>query len=272
MGKIRKPAVAGTFYPDDESQLKKLILNYLRSDKPGPNPPKAVIVPHAGYIYSGSIAGTAYDLIARTCKYVRRVVLIGPSHFVPISGIALSTADAFETPLGNIPIDKKAYQKITEEDGVLYSDQAHKEEHSLEVQLPFLQMVLGDFTLVPLAVGCIEEEKVANVLELLWGGPETLIVVSSDLSHFSNYEVAKKIDQVTAQAIETLKPENVQHSEACGAYGIRGFLKAAQAHHMKAETLDLRNSGDTAGDKDRVVGYGSFAFNERITYGAPQSG
>ena len=221
--------------------------------------PKAVIVPHAGYAYSGAVAGSAYARLAAGRDVIRRVVLFGPTHRVPIRGLALPSARAFATPLGNIDVDRAAVAAALALPCVCESDAAHAFEHSLEVQLPFLQTVLGEFTIVPFAVGDATPQEVADVIRLLWGGSETLIVVSSDLSHYHGYAEARAIDRATANDVLALSP-TLDHEQACGATPINGLLLCARERGMRPELLDLRNSGDTAGDKSRVVGYASFAF------------
>ena len=257
---IRKPAVAGMFYPDDPAELREMVSTFLRQTKPGGEVPKAVIVPHAGYIYSGPIAASAYAQVAPARGKIKRVVLLGPSHRVPFQGLAAAGNDAFATPLGNVPIDKKAIELIKELPHVEILDAVHVMEHSLEVQLPFLQEVLGEFSLVPLAVGEANSDEVAEVLEQLWGGSETLIVISSDLSHYHDYGTAGKMDRATSKAIELLKPEDIDDDHACGRIPILGLLVAAKKHGLRAKTVDLRNSGDTAGPRDQVVGYGAYVF------------
>jgi MEMO1 family protein len=257
---IRKPAVAGMFYPTDPVELHEMISTFLKQAKSGGKAPKAVIVPHAGYIYSGPIAASAYALVALARGTIKRVVLLGPSHRVPFRGLATTGADAFATPLGNVPIDKEAIARIRELPQVEILDAAHAMEHSLEVQLPFLQEALGEFGLTPLAVGEASSDEVAEVLESLWGGQETLIVISSDLSHYHEYETASKMDKATSKAIEALKPEDIQYDDACGRIPIAGLLVAAKKHGLRAKTVDLRNSGDTAGPRDKVVGYGAYVF------------
>lgn len=227
--------------------------------------PKAMIVPHAGYIYSGPTAAIAYAQLAAARKIIRRVVLLGPVHRVAVRGLTLPGVDAFETPLGNIELDQDAIAAISKLPQVMISPAAHAQEHSLEVQLPFLQTVLDDFKLVPLAVGDATAEEVAAVLDLLWGGPETLIVISSDLSHFLPYYVAQSIDQETVQNILDLHGP-LTHEQACGGTPINGLMVAAERHHLRPQFLDYRNSGDTAGDKNRVVGYASIAFIEDDRY------
>ena len=223
--------------------------------------PKAIIVPHAGYIYSGQTAAIAYARLSASRKTINRVVLLGPVHRVAVRGLALPGVDAFETPLGNVELDQDAVASIRNMPQVTVSAAAHALEHSLEVQLPFLQTVLENFKLVPLAVGDATAAEVAAVLDVLWGGEETLIVISSDLSHFLPYYVAQSVDQETVQSILDLHGP-ISHDQACGGTPINGFLMAADRHHLRPQLLDYRNSGDTAGDKNRVVGYASFAFME----------
>ncbi len=257
---IRKPAVAGAFYPADPAELHSMVAGFLESAKPADTPPKAVIVPHAGYIYSGPIAGSAYAQIAAARGKIKRVVLLGPSHRVPFTGLAISRADAFATPLGNVPLDHGAIEELRDLPQVRVLEPAHAMEHSIEVQIPFLQEVLGDFKLVPLAVGEATAEEVAEVIERLWGGPETLIVISSDLSHYHDYKTARKMDEATSKAIEALAPGEIDFDQACGRIPVSGLLLAARRHGLHAKTVDLRNSGDTAGPRDQVVGYGAYVF------------
>jgi len=261
--KIRRPAVAGAFYPADSEVLSRDLAEMLEqsvADAPAPAFPKIVIVPHAGYIYSGPVAASAYDRLCPARGIATRVVLLGPAHRVPVRGLALPGAGEFETPLGRIPIDAAAVESIRGFAQVAESPQAHALEHSLEVQLPFLQRVLGEFALVPLVVGEATAEEVAQVLERLWGGTETVIVISSDLSHYLSYDDARRIDGVTARAIVGLDT-GISHEQACGATPVAGALLVARRHGLTARLLDLRNSGDTAGGKARVVGYASFAFS-----------
>ncbi|MGE0082501.1 MAG: AmmeMemoRadiSam system protein B [Thiohalomonadaceae bacterium] len=257
---IREPAVAGTFYPADAETLRAEVRRYLgeaRTDAPAP---KAIIAPHAGYVYSGPVAASAYARLAAARDTVRRVVLLGPSHRVGFRGLAVSTAGAFRTPLGDIPVDE-VVKKLLAFPQVRELDQAHALEHSLEVQLPFLQETLGSFTLVPLVVGDADPEEVAEVLEFLWGGPETLVVISSDLSHYHDYQTARAMDQATSRAIESLAAEALHYEDACGRTPVQGLLHLARRHGFHIETVDLRNSGDTAGPRDRVVGYGAYVLD-----------
>jgi AmmeMemoRadiSam system protein B len=259
---IRPAAVAGTFYPRDAAELSAAVTACLAEPTPAQaRGPKAIIAPHAGYIYSGPIAGSAYAQLASRAGAIRRVVLAGPAHRVYVPGVAASTARAFATPLGSVPLELEAIEAIRALPFVEASDRAHALEHSLEVHLPFLQSVLGDFTLVPLVVGDAAPREVASLFAKLWGGPETLVVVSSDLSHYLSYEAARARDGGTARAIvaldATLEPE-----DACGCAPINGLLTLARERGLAARLVDLRNSGDTAGGRDQVVGYGAFAFDE----------
>jgi len=258
---IRPAAVAGMFYPGDRRSLAADIRRMLEATQPAPLRPKALIVPHAGYIYSGPVAASAYVLLKDLREIIRRVVLLGPVHRVWVQGLALPAVDAFETPLGVVSLDETAMARLLQLPQVEVNEAAHAWEHSLEVHLPFLQTVLKDFALVPLAVGGATPEQVAEALELTWGGDETLIVVSSDLSHYLPYDQARHSDQTTAQAIMDLHSDLVGE-QACGAHPINGLMLAARRHHLVAHLLDLRNSGDTAGDKSRVVGYAAFALTE----------
>jgi AmmeMemoRadiSam system protein B len=262
MSPARKPAVAGLFYPSDPSKLRAMIRRDLAACEASGAAPKAIIAPHAGYIYSGPIAASAYARLALGREKLQRVILLGPSHRVPFRGLAASSADAFETPLGDVPLDRPAIDGLLQMPQVRLLDAAHAQEHSLEVQVPFLQVILGAFNLVPLAVGEAEPEEVAEVLLSVWGGEETAVVVSSDLSHYHDYETARRLDEATSRAIETLRPEDIEYEDACGRAPVNGLLRVARARGLRATTLDLRNSGDTAGSRDRsrVVGYGAYAF------------
>lgn len=264
---IRVAAVAGQFYPGDAELLARQVQALLAATaqpKSQDATPKALIVPHAGYIYSGPVAASAYARLRALRGTIQRVVLLGPVHRVPVRGLALPGTQAFETPLGQISIDREAVDRLRMRQ-ITISAAAHALEHSLEVQLPFLQQVLGDFKIVPLAVGDATPEEVAEVIEALWGGPETLIVVSSDLSHYLPYQAAQHIDRQTCAAIARLQTLD-SHEQACGAAPVNGLLLAARRHHLRPRLLDLRNSGDTAGDRERVVGYAAFAFSEKTEH------
>lgn len=264
MHSIREPAVAGMFYPADPRELRGMVSDFLVHTPPAAaSAPKAIIAPHAGYIYSGPVAATAYARLTPARATIHRVVLLGPSHRVGFHGIAYSGADTFRTPLGDIAVDTQAIARIAALPQVHRLDQAHLLEHSLEVHLPFLQELIDDFKLVPLVVGDAGPEQVAEVLEALWGGPETTIVISSDLSHYHDYATARRLDAATCHAIEALDPQRIGHHDACGRHPVNGLLLLARRKGLAVTTLDLRNSGDTAGPRDHVVGYGAWAFDER---------
>jgi AmmeMemoRadiSam system protein B len=261
---VRAPAVAGTFYPGESRELAQAVAQMLGTaahDAPERAAPKALIAPHAGYIYSGPVAASVYALLAPARSRITRVVLLGPTHRVAMRGLALPGCSAFATPLGAVEIDTAAVEMLRKLPQVTESAQAHALEHSLEVHVPFLQTVFEKFKLVPLAVGNASAQEVAAVLETLWGGPETLIVVSSDLSHYLPYGDAQAVDRATAKAILALAAD-ISHEQACGATPVTGLTHVARARGLKPELIDLRNSGDTSGDKLRVVGYGAFAFYE----------
>jgi AmmeMemoRadiSam system protein B len=262
MQTIRPTAVAGLFYPGSALQLAREVRALLDRVQPGhPLAPKALIAPHAGYVYSGPIAASAYAALEPVAHKIRRVVLLGPTHRVAIRGMALPGATAFATPLGEVPVDQDGVHAIADLPQVSTHPLAHAQEHSLEVQLPFLQAVLSDFTVLPLAVGWASAEEVAEVLDRLWGGEETLIVVSSDLSHYLPYELAMVEDRSTADAILELR-QPISHDQACGGTPINGLILAARRYGLIPHLIDLRNSGDTAGSRDGVVGYAAFAFTE----------
>ncbi len=275
--KVRVPAVAGMFYPADPDELRTQIEGFLAEVelRKGPSP-KAIIVPHAGTIYSGPIAASAYAQILPAG--IERVVLLGPSHRVPLQGLAASSAELWRTPLGDVPLKRPVLSGVEGIDLIPVNDAAHELEHSLEVQLPFLQVILGrdrspsgprtvrrtvpTFKLIPLVVGDATQEEVADVLAALWGGPETLIVISSDLSHYMSYRTGRAMDTAASKAIVELDSRGLDFDNACGLVPIAGLLHLARQKGMRAELLDLRSSGDTAGPKDQVVGYGAFGFYE----------
>ncbi|MBI3304492.1 MAG: AmmeMemoRadiSam system protein B [Deltaproteobacteria bacterium] len=262
MSTIRHPAVAGTFYPAHAQKLRTMIAQYLKAAHASGPPPKALIAPHAGYIYSGPVAASAYAHLAEARGTITRVVLLGPAHRVAFMGLTASSVEAFATPLGTVAVDRQALAQVLTLPQVQVLDEAHALEHSLEAHLPFLQEVLGDFTLVPLLVGEATPEEVGEVLDVLWDGPETLIVISSDLSHYYDYDTARRLDQATSRAIETLRPQDIYSEQACGRHPINGLLYAARKYGLHVKTVDLRNSGDTAGPRDQVVGYGAYVFTD----------
>ena len=261
MQNTRSAAVAGMFYPGDTDVLAHDVRAMLATSHPSELNPKALIVPHAGYIYSGAIAASAYAALKNIAPRIRRVVLLGPTHRVAVRGLALPDTNAFATPLGIVQIDLAAAQAIEHLPQVTANASAHEQEHSLEVQLPFLQSMLPDFKLLPLAVGMATPEEVAEVLEVLWGGDETLIVISSDLSHYLPYSTAQRVDNETVQSILKLH-QPIAHDRACGGTPVSGLIVAAKKHHLTPHLLDLRNSGDTAGSRDQVVGYAAIAFTQ----------
>jgi len=261
---IRPPAVAGMFYPADKDTLHHDVQHYLQQATNNTDTliaPKAIVVPHAGYIFSGPIAASAYRQLIPLKDKINRVVLLGPCHRIAFQGLAAPEATSFNTPLGNIPIDQDSIQQLTDLPQLIISEQAHRDEHSLEVQLPFLQEVLDDFSLIPLVVGDTSQQQVAEVIEKLWGDEHTLIVISSDLSHYHDYQQAQQLDQSTSNAITNLQPELIDYEDACGRNGLKGMLAVAQHKQLSVNLLDLRNSGDTAGDKERVVGYGAYVIH-----------
>ncbi len=258
--RIRPATVAGRFYPDDPGELQREIAADMPAIDAATLCPKALIVPHAGYVYSGPVAGSGYARLLPFRETIKRVVLLGPSHHVGFRGLAVSSAEAFATPLGEIPIDRASVEQLLQLPQVTELDAAHASEHSLEVHLPFLQSVLDRFVLVPIVVGQSTAEDVAKVIDLLWGGDETLFVISSDLSHFHDWTTAKRIDQQTADLICERNFEELTPQRACGYLPVSGMLLVARERNLPVELLDLRNSGDTAGNRNRVVGYGSFAI------------
>ena len=262
--KVRPAAVAGSFYPAVPRRLEAEVRGHLAAaDPPRGRCPKALVAPHAGYIYSGPVAGSAFRQLEPWRGAIARVVLLGPSHFVPFGGLALPSAQAFTTPLGDLPVAADAASRLAGLPQVVVADAPHDREHALEVELPFLQVALERFELVPLVVGEAEAEEVAAVLDRLWGGAETLIVVSTDLSHYRDYATAAALDRSTADAIVALDVEGIAAGAACGRNPLRGLLLAARRRGLEVAELDLRSSGDTAGGGDRsarVVGYGAFAL------------
>lgn len=262
--RTRPPAVAGLFYPENANELRRDVIGYIDACSPratAAGPPKALIVPHAGYQYSGPVAGCAYRQLHDWSASVHHVVLIGPSHRVPLRGLAVPSVDLFATPLGDVPVNAAGRRRLLELGLVGISDVAHAAEHSLEVQLPFLQVSLEDFDILPITVGIASPEQVAQVIDAMWGGPDTLVLVSSDLSHYHTWGEARQLDAETTRAIIERRGD-LPHESACGACGINALIQVANRRDLTFELLDLRNSGDTAGDRSRVVGYGSYALHE----------
>lgn len=263
MKRTRKPAVAGSFYPSDPGALRSTVDGLLADAKneAGP-PPRALVAPHAGYVYSGPVAASAYAQLRPHRDRYRRVVLLGPAHRAAVRGLALPGADAFETPLGEVPLDVAAIAALRHP--ALTTDvNAHRHEHCLEVQLPFLQRVLEGFLLAPLLVGAARPDEVADVIDALWDGPTTLVIVSTDLSHYLPWDEAARRDRATCAAIEALDSGGLRSDDACGAAPLKGLLLAAARRGLAVRTLDLRNSGDTAGGRAQVVGYGAWALLEK---------
>ena len=259
---VRPSAVAGTFYPSDPEELRRDVdAHLIATAADGSATPKALIVPHAGYAYSGPTAGAAYARLRHVRTLIKRVVLLGPAHRAWVDGLAASSADGFETPLGVVPLDDELRSIAVSRARVRIDDSAHAAEHSIEVQLPFLQRSLDDFRILPLVVGDAGVAEVAAVLDAVWGGDETLLIVSSDLSHYHTYEAARRLDARTAAAIVAADVGAISDDDACGASPMRGLLASAARHGLEAHLIDLRNSGDTAGDRDRVVGYGAFVLS-----------
>ncbi|MGV6818002.1 MAG: AmmeMemoRadiSam system protein B [Thiotrichales bacterium] len=261
---IRPAAVAGMFYPENqaelEAELKHMLQHAEQHRPPITKQPKAIIVPHAGYVYSGQTAADAYIWLKPFADKIKRVVLLGPAHRVGFSGIACPDATHFETPLGMIPLDLESLERARTIEGVGILAEAHRQEHSLEVQLPFLQSLLGQFTLAPFVVGDAPEQLTASLISLLWCDEETLIVVSSDLSHYLDYQTASQRNANTVANIESFHGERIGPYDACGAYPLRGLLRVAGDKHLKIKRVSMCNSGDVTGDKSQVVGYASFVL------------
>jgi len=260
---VRTPIAAGTFYPEDPDELRQTVQDLLAEAEAASGEtslPKAMIVPHAGYSYSGPIAATAYARLKRGRDRIRRVVLLGPAHRVMFRGLAASSAECFATPLGHLYVDREAIDTALQLESVQVLDEAHLPEHSLEVHIPFLQETLGDVTIAPFLVGNAEIKEIVELLELLWGGEETLIIVSSDLSHYHDYETCRRLDEETSEAIVSARPELLRPEGACGYRAIAALITQATRHNLGPRLIDLRNSGDTSSHRDRVVGYGAYIF------------
>ena len=250
------------FYPGSAGTLKATVERHLEPAPASGPVPRALVVPHAGYVYSGPVAGKAYSRIVPAYNTIRTVLLLGPSHRIPFRGLALSSASAFRTPLGLVPVERKLCDTLSALSAVYVFDAAHAQEHSLEVQLPFLQVVLANFSIVPVVTGEATAADVAQLIEAFWPTPASLVIISTDLSHYLTYEQARATDESTARAIESFAADEIDTYDACGAVGLRGMLLFAKRQGLTVERIDARNSGDTAGPKDRVVGYGAFAFYE----------
>jgi hypothetical protein len=261
MNHIREPAVAGTFYPARGRELHDMLDALMAAAADEQTPPKAMILPHAGYIYSGPVAATGYARLRSVARSVHRVIVMGPSHRVAFHGLAVPDDSVFRTPLGDIPLDTATIQMLRSLPQVRVDNEVHRLEHSIEVHLPFLQEVLEHFELVPIVVGDAAPAEVSEVIATLWDGPETLLIVSSDLSHYHDYETATRLDRATSDAIEALTFEKIGYEHACGRNPVSGLLLYARQQGLSVETLDLRNSGDTAGPRDQVVGYGTYVIN-----------
>jgi AmmeMemoRadiSam system protein B len=257
--KVRPPAVAGSFYPREANELKAYVRDLLPRPAPLPGGLCGVVAPHAGYMYSGSVAGKAFAPVIALRELVRRVLLIGPPHYVPVAGIAAPSSQAFATPLGKVSVDLDAIQALIEAGLVHIDDAAHAPEHALEVELPFLQVVLASFTIVPLLVGRVPPQQTAAVIAALMDG-QTLLAVSTDLSHYLEDRTARARDLASATTIERLDFTRLGPGDACGFSALNGALCAAAERSWIATRLDLRNSGDASGDRSRVVGYGAWAL------------
>ena len=259
--RVRPPAVAGLFYPADPGELRAAVEQALAAAPAAAGPvAKAIVAPHAGYAYSGLVAASAYARVTPARGRITRVVLLGPAHRAPGAAVVASGWDAFATPLGLVRVDVERRDALVAAGSVAVDDDAHAGEHSLEVQLPFLQVALGDVAVLPLAVGHVDARQVAEVLEAVWGGDETLVVVSTDLSHYHDHQTATELDRRTAAAVVAGRPDRLGPYDACGVVPLQGLLVAAAPHNLHVELLDLRTSADTAGDPGRVVGYGAFAL------------
>ncbi len=263
---MRPAAVCGLFYPGEPEVLRQTVHRLLRQARVPSlrqvHPPKGLIVPHAGYEYSGPIAATGYAVLQPWRGKFSRVVLLGTSHYADVQGAVFCPCESYETPLGPFPVEVDTLERLHQRGLAQPHAAAHRREHSLEVQLPFLHEVLGPVPLVPLTMGRCSQQEAAQVVEMLWNGPDSLLVLSTDLSHYLPYDLAQKTDHQTAQAIQGLQPEALDPQDACGFYALRGLLAAARQHRCTVQAVDLRNSGDTAGGRGEVVGYGSFVLWE----------
>ena len=263
---VHPPQVAGLFYPGGRDECAEMVMHCLGRARPAPPmAPKVIVAPHAGHVYSGEVAATVFAPLAARRRTIRRVVVAGPAHRAGFEGLATTSADAWATPLGAVPVDWEAMQPLLTMPDFRVLDAAFTGEHSLEVHLPFLQRVLGGFTIVPILVGGASHAQVGRALARVWGGPETLILVSTDLSHFHDYETARRLDRATARRVELMRPGEIDGEGACGHRPLGGALERARALDLRVTALDVRNSGDTRGGRDRVVGYGAFAMEYTAT-------
>lgn len=258
---VRKPAVAGTFYPEDGAELHEMVQRFLREGHAASTPPRAVIAPHAGYIYSGPIAGSAFSGWQALREKIQRVVIAGPSHRLAFEGIATPGVKYFATPLGLVEVDREAIKKLSALPQVIESEAAHRHEHSIETHLPFLQETVAEFHIVPLLIGDASPIEIAQVFTVFWNDPGTVFSISSDLSHYLPYDKAVELDALTTRAIVENHPHDISPEQACGRLAILGLMRLMDRHGLRATALDVRNSGDTAGDHSRVVGYGAYAFS-----------
>jgi AmmeMemoRadiSam system protein B len=264
------PYVAGRFYPGDPEDLLRRVRALLAAARGSGPAPRAIVAPHAGYDYSGPVAASAYARVAALRGTVRRVLLIGPAHFVRMDCMAAPAYSAFATPLGEVALDRETIGQLLRQPWVRELSAAFRGEHSLEVHLPFLQVTLGEFLLTPLLAGSAKEEHIARIIGEFWRDPDTLVVVSTDLSHYLPVGVARQTDAATCRAIEALQPDDIGEDQACGDRPLKGLLAAARDRGLRVETLDLRNSGDTAGMHDAVVGYGAWALVDDSEAVAPR--
>jgi len=255
--KIRRAAVSGRFYPSDKLELSKIISSFMRKAViTNREIPKAIISPHAGYIYSGQIAAAGYKVLERP-NNIKKIILFAPSHFANFDGIVASNVDFFETPFGKIKVNNNSIERLEKKSLINVDNFAHEQEHSIEVQLPFLQYILNEFQIVPLLVSSNGFKNIPAIINELMD-KETLIVVSSDLSHYLPYEKAVITDKKTADHILNLEYDELSIDSACGIGAIKGLLLYTKIKHGKIDLIELKNSGDTSGDKSSVVGYGAF--------------
>lgn len=262
MAKIRKPAVAGTFYPASKTELQELIDSFLtKAEFIDFAAIRGLVVPHAGYIYSGPVAASAYkQLLTFDPEVTWKIFLLGASHHASFPGLSIDQHEGYETPLGVVPVDQ-VVKKIIKEEGCDFIEQAHTSEHSLEVQLPFLQKVLKKFSIIPILVSETDYLQTTMVVQK-YLDEKSLLIASSDLSHYYEYKDATMLDQVTCEAIENQNIDMLQECEACGKTPIMSLLQIAQERAWKTKLVDYRNSGDISGELERVVGYGAFVFYE----------